>query len=443
MAKDSRPQFDKIECPNCGKLIPISDALQHQLTERVKEEMQKQILEREKEVTARARELDKKEMELSKTEKSIEKQVEGRLKLEREKLEKKAREKAEEEISLELRDVKIQLKEKEQKLEEAQKAELALRKREQELEENKRTLELEMTRKMDAERKKIQEEVSKSIMEERRLKDAEKDKLINDLKWQLEEARRKAEQGSQQLQGEVQELDLEEFLKENFPFDDIQPVQKGVRGADVLQRVLTRTGNFCGAILWESKRTKNWSEGWIAKLKGDQREAKADLAVLMSDMLPKEIAGFGQRNGIWVTNQLSILGLAVALRLMLTQVALTKLAAESKDEKVEVLFRYLTGPEFRQRVEAVVETFITMKQDLDKEKRAATSRWSKQEKHIERAITAIAGMHGDLRGLIGSSMQPIPALESGEEEEITTEGRVDESEEKSDDEEVKPEDIPF
>jgi len=297
-----------------------------------------------------------------------------------------------------------------------------------------------MTRKLDSERKKIEEETSKRISEEQGLKLLEREETIAGLKKQIDELKRRAEVGSQQLQGEVQELDLESFLQEHFIYDELRPVPKGIRGADVLQKISTKNETDCGSILWESKRTKNWSEGWITKLKEDQREAKADIAVIVSDILPKDVSNAGFRNGVWITNRASLHGLAMALRKILTEVAFTKLAAEGKDEKIELLFRYLTGPEFRQRVEAMIETFVAMKQDLDKEKRATIARWGKQEKQIEKIVAVTAGMHGDLRGLIGSSMQSIPALESGDEKTTEVENKKTEDEE---DNEVDIKDIPF
>jgi len=430
-------KIDQVECPQCGKLFHISEAIKHSLTEQIEEEAKKKYVEREKVLLSQAQKLKEQEAKLLETQQSIEQQVQEQLKQERSKIELTAKKKAEESLALKLQDSANQIKEKDQRLTDARKKELELLQRARELEEGKKDLEVEVARKVNAERERIEEATIKKVTEEHRLKDMERVKQMGDMQQQIEDLKRKAEQGSQQLQGEVQELDLEAFLKENFPQDDIQPVAKGIRGADVSQNVYSPRGTLCGGILWESKRTKSWSEGWVTKLKDDQREAKIDVAVLVSDVLPTGISNFSYRNGIWITNRASILGLALALRTTLMRVALTKLAAESKDEKIEILYRYLTGPEFKQQVEAVVETFITMKQDLDKEKRAAMTRWAKQDKNIERAIAAIAGMHGDLQGLTGSSMQPIPALESGQEE--TEDGETNDKE----DNEVDVKDIPF
>ena len=429
-----------IKCPHCGKDIPLTEALTHQIQEKVRNELEIELREKEQNLEGRERELLKRIKAVENSQKTVEEEVVKRVEAEKEKLTQEAKQKAEEKLSLELKDLQEQIKEKNKEIEVAQKKELELRKRQREIEGREKSLELEMTRKIDEERKKIEEETTRKTIEEQRLKFLEKEKTIEDLKKQIGELKRRAEQGSQQLQGEVQELDLETFLKEHFIFDAIQPVPKGVRGADVLQKVYTKKETPCGIILWETKRTKNWVEGWITKLKEDQREAKADIAAIVSDILPKDISNFGFRNGVWITNRSSLLGLAFALRTTLTQVAFTKLAAEGKDEKIELLFRYLTGPEFRQRVEAMIETFIAMKQELDKEKRTTMARWGKQEKQIERVIAITSGMHGDLKGLIGTSMQSIPALESGDEEITNTENTKTEDEE---DNEVDVKDISF
>ncbi|MBI2124112.1 MAG: DUF2130 domain-containing protein [Candidatus Wildermuthbacteria bacterium] len=410
-------RVDQVECPQCGKLFPVSEAIKHSLAEQVEKEAEKRYAEREKNILAQAKKLKEQEARLLETQQSIDQQVQEQLKQERPKMELVAKKKAEENLATELQDAENQIKEKDKKLTEAREKELELLQRAHELEENKKNLEVEVARRVDAERKKIEEITTKRVSEEHRLTDKEKEIQMASMRKQIEDLKRKAEQGSQQLQGEAQELDLEELLKDSFPLDSIQPVAKWIPGADVLEEVYTQRGNSCGAILWESKRTKDWKEGWITKLKDDQREAKADLAVFVTETLPKDISSFGLRNEVWITKPAFVFGVANLLRSSLIRVAQIKLATESKDEKMEVLFRYLTGPEFTQRVQAAVETFNGMKQDLDKEKRLTITRWAKREKDMGRVITAIAGMHGDLQGLIGPSMQSIPALEAGELEE--------------------------
>jgi len=429
-----------IKCPYCKKDILLTEALTHQIQERVRYELGVEVEKKEKDLEKREAELVEKVKTVENSQKNINEEINRKLEIEKQTLLKKALQEAEGRVSLELKDLREQIQEKDKKIEESEEKELELRKKQREIDAREKSLELDMTRKLDSERKKIEEETSKRISEEQGLKLLEREETIAGLKKQIDELKRRAEVGSQQLQGEVQELDLESFLQEHFIYDELRPVPKGIRGADVLQKISTKNETDCGSILWESKRTKNWSEGWITKLKEDQREAKADIAVIVSDILPKDVSNAGFRNGVWITNRASLHGLAMALRKILTEVAFTKLAAEGKDEKIELLFRYLTGPEFRQRVEAMIETFVAMKQDLDKEKRATIARGGKQEKQIEKIVAVTAGMHGDLRGLIGSSMQSIPALESGDEKTTEVENKKTEDEE---DNEVDIKDIPF
>jgi hypothetical protein len=410
-----------IRCPKCKTDIPLTEVLTAQIKEGVKNELMVEVEKKEKALAEKEKDILAEKKLIEDSRENIEEEVNKRLDVEKKKIKEQTKKDAEDEVSLELKDLQEQIQEKNKKIKESQDKELELRKKQREIEDKEKSFDLELARKLSDETKKIEENLSKRITEEQSLKLLEKEQAIEGMKKQINELKRKAELGSQQLQGEVQELDLEKFLRENFIYDEIKPVPKGVQGADALQKVITKNESFCGSILWESKRTKNWVEEWTTKLKDDQREAKADLAVIVSDVLPKEISNAGFHNGVWVTNRSSIHGLSMALRTILTQVTFTKLAAEGKDEKVELLFRYLTGSEFTQRVQAMIETFISMKQDLEKEKRSSISRWGKQEKQIEKIMTITAGMHGDLRGLIGSSMQSIPTLESGDEEENNAE----------------------
>lgn len=228
---------------------------------------------------------------------------------------------------------------------------------------------------------------------------------------QIEELKRKAEQGSQQLQGEVQELELEALLRAKFPRDTIEPVPKGEHGGDALQHVVGSSGQVCGTIIWESKRTKNWSDGWLTKLREDQRAAKAEIAVIVSQSLPKEIETFGVMENVWVTHPKTVLPLAVTLRHTLIEVASARQASEGQQTKTEMVYQYLTGPRFRHRVEAIVEAFSSMQEDLDKEKKAIVKQWAKREEQIDRVMQATAGMYGDLQGIAGKTIQKIEGLE--------------------------------
>ena len=370
---------ENITCPKCGTIIKLSEAISQDIEIAIKSK--------------------------------YEKEIEGRIKEERKKIEEKAREEAQETQKIELADLKGQIKTKSERLEKAEQQELELRKRQRELEDKEKGMELELARKLDAERQKIAEKAARKLEESHRLKDAEKDKQLADMCRQIEELKRKAEQGSQQTQGEVLEVELEQLLKDDFPFDEIESISKGVRGADVLQTVKTQSGCLCGKILWETKRTKAWSDGWIQKLKDDLREAKADLAVIVSETLPKGFHHFRQIEGLWVTDIPSALSLALALRMILIQVTKTKEIQTGKEAKQEIVYNYLTGPEFRNRVQAIMESFVAMKRDLDSEKRAMAKIWAKREKQIERVVLNIAGMHGDLEGIVGATLPAVKILE--------------------------------
>ena len=366
---------DTVKCPKCGETIKLSQV--------ISKDIEAEIKQRYDEKMAKNNKL----------------------------LEEKLRREITTEQDIEVNDLKVQLEEKTKRLDEAQQEELELRRRKRELEEREKTAKLEMERVIDSERKKIAEKVAVEVEEAHRLKDAEREKQAADMKKQIEELKRKSEQGSQKIQGEVLELELEEALRREFPFDVIEPVASGTKGADILQIVKTQSGRECGKILWETKRTKNWSEQWLQKLKGDQRDIKADIAVLVSEALPDGFRQFREINGVWVTDIPSAVSLSLALRVVLNQVARERAVQTGKKEKAEIAYQYLTGVEFRNRIEAIVESFGSMKSDLDSERRAMEKVWSKREKQIQQVVLNIAGMHGDLEGLAGTALPAVKTLE--------------------------------
>jgi hypothetical protein len=239
----------------------------------------------------------------------------------------------------------------------------------------------------------------------------EKEKQIDTLRKSVAEVKRKSEIGSQELQGESLELDLEEKLSLAFPMDKFSPVAKGVRGADLLQEVCNEMQESCGTIIWEAKNTMRWNPGWIEKLKDDQRQSSATIAVLVSVALPEDVTQFELIDGIWVCSLQSYLGLTVALRKYLVDLAFARQATQGKNEKVEMVYRYLAGDEFRQRIEAIVETFNAMHEQLFRERRAMEKNWKEREKQIERMTTNTVGLYGEMRGMIGPGLPVIKALE--------------------------------
>ncbi|MEA3292780.1 MAG: DUF2130 domain-containing protein [Pseudomonadota bacterium] len=293
----------------------------------------------------------------------------------------------------------------------AQRAEIELRKRARELEARQQELEVEVARKLDAERAQLTSRVRSQLDEEFSLRMREKEQQIEGLRKSLTEAKRRSEQGSQAGQGEALELNLEQALETAFPEDVLRPVPKGMRGADLIQEVRGGGADVCGSLLWEAKNTKHWSPSWIDKLKDDQREVGASLAILVTTAMPPEVQRFGLLDGVWVSDLRSYRMLAVALRGQLIEVAFARNASKGKSEKMEMIYHYLSGNEFRQRVEAIVESFDAMHTQLTRERRAMERLWKEREKQIQRITTNTIGMYGEMRGIIGATLPEIQALE--------------------------------
>jgi hypothetical protein len=353
-----------ITCPSCGKKIPLTRALRTEIEASVKDE------------------------------------YERRLGDEVERARKQASKDAEKKSADELAALKEELDTQAKDLERSRQTELALRRRERDLERKHQDLELMIARRLDDERNRVVVETETRLAEQQRLKDAEKERQLADMRRQIEDLKRKADQGSQQLQGEAGEDELESILWATFPWDEIAPVPQGIRGADLHQTVVDVRGSRCGTILWECKNAKNWSEGWIVKLKEDQRTLRADVAILVTTRLPKGCTNFSIIDGVVVTNFACAAAVASLVRAQLMQLTQTRSAVVNKDQKLELLYRYLSGIEFRQRVEAIVEAFERMRDDLDQERRAAERQWAKRVKQIESVTFNIAGMYGDLQGLL-------------------------------------------
>ncbi|MBI2413636.1 MAG: DUF2130 domain-containing protein [Deltaproteobacteria bacterium] len=406
-----------IKCPYCSRDIPLTETLSSQIKEGVRKEFEDKARARELELKKREDALAGKSREVDEAKRSLEESLAKRLAVEKAKLVDAAQKKAKEELLVELKNLKDENDEKAKLLAEARGKELELRKQARELEEAKKTVELDVARKIDAEREKIRQATLEMFSEEHRLRDFEKDKQMADMRRTIDELKRKSEQGSQQAQGEALELDLESLLRSKFPADAVEPVPKGMRGADILQKVYTRAGVYCGSIAWESKRTKAWNDEWIAKLKEDQIEVKAEVAVIVTETLPKSVSSFSQIDGVWVTAIPLAGGLAEALRVALIQVAHSRLSAVGKNEKMESIYNYLTGTEFRQKVEAIVEAFKAMKEDLEAEKRLMNKNWAKREKQIEKVTMNTLRMYGDVQGISGKSLPELKSLEPGENEE--------------------------
>lgn len=411
-----------IVCPNCKTEFKLTESLAAPLIEAVRKQYEQQITQKDSDIAKREQAMREKEKLLAQAKTALDEQVanqvEEQLKIDRARIAadeaKKAKQAAAtdlEQKAREVTDLQEVLKQRDAKLAEAQNAQAELIKKQRELDDAKREVELTVQKGIQEGLAVTRQAAKKEAEDELNLKVKEKDQTISSMQQKIEELKRRAEQGSQQLQGEVQELELEDLLRSKFPFDSIEPVPKGEFGGDVLQRVVSTGGQPSGTILWESKRTKNWSDGWLTKLREDQRTAKAEIAVIVSQVLPKSVETFEMVDGVWVTHPRAALPVAAILRQSLLDVALARQSSEGQQTKTEMVYQYLTGPRFRQRVEAIVEAFSTMQEDLDKERKAIMKQWAKREEQIDRVMGATVGMYGDLQGIAGKSIQEIEGLD--------------------------------
>ena len=407
-----------IICPQCKSEIKLTESLAAPLLESVRRDYERRLTQKDSDIAQREKTLQEQAQILEKTKNTLDQQVAEKVQQERAKIAAEEAKKAKLALGSEL-DQKAKeinmlqdvLKQRDAKLAEAQKVQAELIRKERDLDDARRELDLTIEKRVRADLVAEREKAKREAEEELKLKVMEKDQTITSMQKQIEELKRRAEQGSQQLQGEVQELELEALLSTKFPRDTIQPVPKGEFGGDVLHRVVGTLGQQCGTILWESKRTKNWSDGWLAKLREDQRTAKAEIAVIISQALPKEIDTFGFVEGVWVAHPKVALPVAMSLRQTLIEIASARQSSEGQQTKMEMVYQYLTGPRFRQRVQAIVESFSSMREDLDREKKVITRQWAKREEQIDRVMQATVGMYGDLQGIAGKTLQEIEGLE--------------------------------
>ena len=407
-----------ITCPKCQTEIKLTESLAAPIVESARREYEHLLAQKDADIAKRETSLREREKEIVQAKEAIDDQVAEKLRQERARIVAEEHKKAKlalatdfEQKRKELADLQDVLKQRDEKLAEAQKAQAEVLRKQRELDDAKREFDLTVEKRIQEGLATVREQAHKEAEEQLKFKVLEKEQTITSMQKQIEELKRKAEQGSQQLQGEVQELELEALLSAKFPRDTIEPVPKGEYGGDVLQRVTGSLGQCCGAILWESKRTKSWSDGWLVKLREDQRAAKAEIAVIVSQTLPKGVETFELIDGVWVTHPKAAIPVAVTLRHTLIEIASARQATEGQQTKMEMVYQYLTGPRFRQRVQAIVEAFSSMQEDLDKEKKVITKQWAKREEQIERVMQSTVGMYGDLQGIAGKTLQEIEGLE--------------------------------
>lgn len=394
----------QIKCPNCGTSIDVQDILAHQVEEQFKQEYQ----QKEQLLVQQQREFDekkKKENEL------FQERLDTALKKQMEASEAAIRRKIVAEQDDQLKALEKELNEKSEQVKELNKSKAEIARLQREKSELKETVEAEAQKQLNemilAERDKIR----KTEEDKNELKFKELQKQLEDQKRLTEEMKRKQEQGSMQMQGEVQELAIEEWLISQFPLDTIDEVKKGARGGDCIQIVNTRSRQNCGKIYYESKRTKDFQAGWIEKFKADMRDKGADVGVLVTEAMPSDMNRLGIRDGVWVCSYEEFKGLCSVLRESVIQVSAALASQEGKGDKMHMLYDFLTSTTFRMQVEAIVEGFSSMKNALESEKRSMQRIWKEREKQIDKVTTNTIEMYGSIKGIAGSAVQSVKALE--------------------------------
>lgn len=408
----------KITCPHCRGEIKLTQALAAPLIAESRRQFERQLAARNEDIENREAQLKKERDELAEARMQVSKEVARQLEIERTTISEAEFARAQEAVAEELRgrnqelaDMRLFIAGQNKKLAQAQTAQADALRRQRELDEAKREMDLTIEQRVQDALVVVRQKAKLEAEDGLRRRLGEKEAQIAGMQSQIEQLRRKAEQGSQQLQGEALEIELEAGLRARFPSDAIVPVPKGESGGDVLQQIVGPAGRLCGTILWESKRTKNWTHGWLSKLRGDQRAVGADIAMLVSSALPKEVEGFGLVENVWVVAPRFAIPLAIALRQSLIDIDASRTTREGQETKMELVYQYLTGPRFRHRIEAVVERFSEMQSDLERERKVTTRLWAKREEQIKIVLDATAGLYGDLQGIAGRAMQDIQSLD--------------------------------
>lgn len=416
---------NQIVCPSCGTEIDVTDVISHQLEAEFKKKYNALILQERQKYEAEAQSLAKEKRDLEKQrlaqEQLVQEQVAEQIRQQRLTLEKELKLKLEGEQAERLQLMEAELKEKTEQVRELNRARAEVEKIKREKEELKESLEAEAQQKLSQQLAEEKERIRKAEQDKNEMALLELRKQLEDQKRLTEEMKRRQEQGSMQLQGEVQELGIEDFLSATFPLDEIIEIKKGERGADCLQIVHTRERSNCGTIYYESKRTKEFSNAWIEKFKADIRVKGANIGVLVTEVYPKGMDRMGLVDGVWVCSYDEFKGLTLVLRESIIQLSVAMASQENKGDKMVMLYDFLTSNEFKMQVEAIVEGFTQMQMDLLSEKRALESQWKKREKQIEKVLLNTTHMYQSIRGIAGAAIQPIQSLELPGAEDIVEE----------------------
>ena len=389
-----------IKCPNCSHEFELNESLREDVKKELRDEMKE--WQRKKEEAFNSQMAEERKKIQQDTEQAIRKKISS-------------------DFEVQMRQLEQNNKDNEEKLKEARQQQVEFLRKEQELKTKEAELELSVQKKLQEEREKLSTEIRK--LEEQRisaketefqLRLKEMEKQLDDQKKLAEEMRRKAEQGSMQLQGEVQELALEEMLRSTFPFDVVSEVGKGVRGADCIQTVRNNFGQECGKIIYESKRTTSFGNDWIEKLKTDMRSNGAEIAVIVTKAMPKDMDCFGIKDGVWICSFGEVKALAAVLRDGVIRVFNAAKNQENKGDKMQMLYNYLTGVEFKGQVESIAEGFMAMRNSITKERMQMEKMWKEREKQLEKVLINTSGLYGSVKGIAGASVGDIPLLDGGD-----------------------------
>jgi len=412
-----------VNCPNCGFEIDVNEILAEQVEDQLEKKFQKQLADSLEKERAKTKAIESKvqaeRKELAKKEEAyqdkLDAAISAKVKEEKTKLETKLKKKIADEQAEVLKSLQNDLEEQSKKVQELNKAKAEVLTLKREKDSLKETLQLEAEKKISEQLVVEREKIQKIETEKAQFKILEQEKVNQQLTEKINELKRKAEQGSMQLQGEVQELAIEEWLATSFPYDEITEIKKGANGADCVQTVNTVNRQNCGSILYESKRTKSFQPAWIEKFKTDLRNKKADIGVLVTQVMPSDMDRMGLKSGIWICTFEEFKSLSMILRESVINLSAALIVQENKGDKMGLIYDYVTGNEFQMQIEVIVSGFAQLQDDLNKEKRAMQKIWSQREKQIDKIINSTINMHGSIKGIAGNAVQDIPLLELGDD----------------------------
>ena len=412
----------QIKCPNCGTTIDVQDILAHQLEEEIKQKYQSQIAAEKQKYEANLEVLNKAKEAFEQKKKQenelFQNRLEAQIKEEKRIIEANLKLKLKEEQSEQFSALQKELNEKSEQIKELNRTKAEIEKLKREKSELKEIAEAEAQKKLSETLLAEREKIKKSEADKNELRFKELQMQLEAQKKLTEEMKRKQDQGSMQIQGEAQELAIEEWLAAKFPLDTIEEIKKGARGGDCIQIVHTRTEQNCGSIYYESKRTKDFQPSWIEKFKADIRDKGANIGVLVTEVMPSDMERFGLKDGIWICNYDEFKGLCTVLRESIIKINNAISTQENKGDKMDMLYDFLTSNTFRMQIEAIVEGFTQMKSDLESEKRSMQRIWKQRDKQIEKVVTNTIDMYGSIKGIAGNAIQSVKALElPGNEED--------------------------